>query len=93
MKGITELSSFMFTARNVADDTHRRGDRHVALEAICRCRASVNTLFRPCLLFKYLSVRVAYDISLTTCRLSMNAPLSVKHIREYLERDTVAVAS
>ena len=30
---------------------------------ICRCRASVSTFYRLPLLFKYLSVRVAYNMS------------------------------
>ena len=38
------------------------------------CRASMKTFYRLSLDFKYMSVRVAYDISLAICRLSMNSP-------------------
>ena len=65
MKGITELSYLLpviFTARNVADNTY------------VACRTSVNTFYHLRLIFKHLSVRVVYDISLTDtiCHLSMN---------------------
>ena len=67
MEGITELSFLLtdlFTARHVAEEIYRRGDRHAALEAICRSRASVNPFYRLRLVLNYLSVRVAYNMSL-----------------------------
>ena len=60
---MSSLLPVMFTARDVAAYTYRLSDRHVALDAICRCRASVNTFYRLRLVFKYLSERVAYNMS------------------------------
>ena len=78
MNKITELSSLLpdlFTARNVAEDTFHLGDRHSALEATCRCRASVNVFYRLRLVFKYLSVNFSYAVSLTTCRVRCVEPV------------------
>ena len=53
----------MFTARNVADGTYYRVDRHATLAALCHCCRSVNIFYRLTLVSNYLSVHVAYDMS------------------------------